>query len=386
MGTQVTIEYDVTPTVVPTSITATSMNAAAIPIPPYILLKYGLRVISDDTNVVGSVAKRVIVLGFGPSAPATATANLAAGGSTVASVTVSAAGQDYVVPPVVSFSGPANTLASGIARLKGVAIENLAGGGGYSASSTVTFVGGLAPALFVQATGDKRPGSNNDNNRVTNAPNGPPYAINSISIINGGAGYTIGNVAVLIQGGGVEDAAGGIQAFARVNNIDANGAILGVELIDPGQGYLYPPKISFLDTTNPTSETQAGTPAKACANMGAGTPMRGTPTFGGGGNISGVTITSEGSGYVAAPTVVFFDPTFGGIDASASVGMGVDQVVVTYPGQGYTDVPTVTLTPLFESMYPDGGGQDGPFYFFPMYQAIKQALPGAVVSMTPVVA
>jgi uncharacterized repeat protein (TIGR01451 family) len=61
--------------------------------------------------------------------------------------------------------------------------------------------------------------------------------------------------------------------------------------------------------------------------------------------ISGIAITSGGSGYTSAPTVVFGGGGGSGATAKALVvGSEVVSIVITNPGSGYTSAPTVTFT------------------------------------------
>jgi hypothetical protein len=68
-----------------------------------------------------------------------------------------------------------------------------------------------------------------------------------------------------------------------------------------------------------------------------------------GGQVTDVTVTNGGSGYVGPPSVTFSPPTNpNGIAAqgvSFVVGGVVTDVVVTYTGAGYTSAPTVTIGP-----------------------------------------
>ena len=79
----------------------------------------------------------------------------------------------------------------------------------------------------------------------------------SISITNGGSGYSnneSGNVTVTIS---VPDLAGGSQAFATANVSD-EGIISSIDVTEEGSGYLYPATISIAD-----ANTTPGTGASA---------------------------------------------------------------------------------------------------------------------------
>jgi hypothetical protein len=64
------------------------------------------------------------------------------------------------------------------------------------------------------------------------------------------------------------------------------------------------------------------------------------------GGVTGVTITSGGSGYAAAPTVTFSAPASGTTaTGTATITSGaVTSVTITDPGSGYTSAPTVTFS------------------------------------------
>ena len=135
-----------------------------------------------------------------------------------------------------------------------------------------------------------------------------------------------------------------------------------------------------------TQVASAGTQAAAVPLMGAGIPATATLTIGGGGDITGFAITYAGQGYVSPPTPVIYDPAATGSGGVLAVSMGVDgkSVAIDFPGLGLTTAPTVVLTPYFKSSYPDGGGQDGQFWNFPLFWALQQATACEVVPAAPV--
>ena len=396
---KVTVLYQVTASGPAAATVANAISPAQIPLPVETLLQMGLRVESDTYGVVGT-ANRTTVLDFGPSAAGTATAVMSADGRTVKSVTVTP-GLDYVVPPVVSFSAPPPQktppqppfpgsqaipnprLARGRAYLNAQSIENLAGGANYNnGTTTVAFVGGFPPALFLGPQSGKSiaqlvpPNAPAPNNRFG-------YCVQQISIAKQGRGYGA-TTQVQILGGGQSN--GGIQAQAIVSQFGPNGEIEVVTVINSGSLYATAPEIAFYDPAAPGTQANAGTKAVACALMGAGKPALGTVTVVAG-LVTVIAITDPGEGYIQAPTVVVTDTgVVPGTGAGATVGMGVGTVIVTDPGQGYTPgtPPTVTLTPFFKSMFPDSSDQRVPFYFFPLTNQIKQALPTQVVSVVPV--
>jgi formylglycine-generating enzyme required for sulfatase activity len=64
------------------------------------------------------------------------------------------------------------------------------------------------------------------------------------------------------------------------------------------------------------------------------------------GSVTGVMVTSGGSGYVAAPAVAFVGGGGTGAGAIAHVSGGaVDNIVIQSPGSGYTNAPVVAIAP-----------------------------------------
>jgi hypothetical protein len=370
-----------------------TLGGAGVLVPVAMLTQQGLRVTSDTTTATGTGANRNIQIALGPSATATATAVLARD-ATLASVTVGSAGEDYVLPPVISFTGGgvggANLVygpegngeqyPKAIAYLNVQAAAIVYAGTTYSNQTTLAFIGGLPPAIFPVQPQDTRywstPGA-----AALPTPNGPPYAVNSLNLVTSGNSYS--NQTYLLFEGPLQP--GGHQAIAVSTNIGPNGQILGIELVDPGQGYLDVATVSIIDpvsTTPPTSENRI--PAAITTNMGAGTPATATLTIDGlTGEITGIAGLTPGSGYVQPPTMVIYDPTGAGSGGELTARMGVGAIDVTYKGRGLSTVPTVVLTPFFKSLFPDASDQKVPFYNFPMYQLLKAAIACEIVPATP---
>jgi hypothetical protein len=243
----------------------------------------------------------------------------------------------------------------------------------------VTFIGGLPPALFPVQPQDTRYWSNP---ATLPASNGPPFAVNSLSLVASGNSYSA-NTYLVFEG---PLQAGGHQAIAIITNIGPNGQILAIELVDPGAGYLGAATVAIVDptpTTPPTSVNRI--PAKITANMGAGTPATATLTLNGlTGAITGIAGLTAGVGYVQPPTMVIYDPTGAGSGGQLTARMGVGNINVTYAGRGLATVPTVVITPFFDSMFPATGDQRVPFYDFPMLQLLKAAIACEIVPSTPV--
>ncbi|MDA8105302.1 MAG: multicopper oxidase domain-containing protein [Nitrospiraceae bacterium] len=142
-------------------------------------------------------------------------------------------------------------------------------------------------------------------------------AIRNITVINGGAGYTVATVTV------DPPPPGGTQATASA--AVSGGAVTAINIINPGSGYYYAPGVTI---------SGDGTGAAAVANFGA-TPQA----------IRSVTVTNGGSGCVASPTVNFLGGGGTGATASATAPAGeITGITVTNGGSGYTSLPAVAIT------------------------------------------
>ncbi|MBI3449616.1 MAG: hypothetical protein HY049_11965 [Acidobacteria bacterium] len=114
----------------------------------------------------------------------------------------------------------------------------------------------------------------------------------------------------------------------------------------PGQtAYLDTPVVpvmAFAEGYNPPDcDYPSATPAvKEVNGFGAGPWVLAGP----GGPVTGLTLTNQGAGYTARPTVSF-DLTSGGSGAAAVTFMKVTAVTPNSNGSGYQSVPTVTIDP-----------------------------------------
>jgi hypothetical protein len=214
------------------------------------------------------------------------------------------------------------------------------------------------------------PVQNNAVNSAVTAPNFTEMAmrtfgdqVGSITVTSGGSGYT-GNPLVHIAG--ASGAASGAAAAATVGAV-----ITAINVTAGGSGYTAAPAVTITDTGTPiTTATATATVTFTVASVGAPTAGTGTGyvvgnvitlTGGGGfgatatvasvsttGGITGVTVTSPGSGYTSAPAVTNISSTTGtGAVLSmltpvlATTG-SVTAITVTNGGAGYT-APTITI-------------------------------------------
>lgn len=229
---------------------------SSVPVPPTILSAFGLRVISDATTSADPVV-RTIVLGLNPPSAASATATLAdqgASGSGVGSITVSAAGSGYVLPPIVSFTG-------------GRPIPPVEPGFPTQTIDVNQQVGSLNSPAVAQAY-LKAVGTN---------------------IGSGGSGYDSATTTLVVAG---RQEKGG--AALVLTPTFTGGVLTGVAITAAGSGYTGVPQISVVDSSG------SGSGASVTVTMG----------------VSNIDVLRPGTGYDAAPTVVltpvfqaFFPPS-----------------------------------------------------------------------------
>lgn len=127
------------------------------------------------------------------------------------------------------------------------------------------------------------------------------------------------------------------------------GTVVGGVITNAGSGYtdgIYYP--SNYPINNPNAVAQAGTAAAPSVTFAAGGGSilaQGNLVVGGAINTT-IAITSAGSGYTRAPTVIIDPPPAGGVRATAVCtisGGAINAVTVTNQGAGYTAAPNVTV-------------------------------------------
>ena len=126
---------------------------------------------------------------------------------------------------------------------------------------------------------------------------------------------------------GVATMINNIIDFCNVDPTDKR--VQGVEIINPGSGYIEPPMVAFTGG--------GGSGAEATAYIGDGV-------------VGVITVTDGGSGYLSNPTVTISAPTGVGTTAVAtasaytnSAGI-VTSIRITNAGLGYTEAPTITFS------------------------------------------
>lgn len=264
----------------------------------------------------------------GPTAKVTA----AFDGKVIA-VAIESEGSGFSSPPVVTFSGGNGSGATAVAVIEG-GVGSLAitsPGSGYFLPPSLRFNGTGIPATgrcSVDANGNivsaaiESPGVYRSPPTVEIIPD---KWLTAINVSSGGAEYsTPPTVSICGTGNGR-----GAAAFAKID-----GAVVEVEVVLGGRGYSPddPPEIVF------TSQSGA-TAARAEAVLDPET-----------GAILSVTVTSGGSDYQFAPTVLIQTNQGAGAMLKARIAGPVSEVTVTQKGEGYATTPVV----LFQ-----GGGGTG---------------------------
>lgn len=198
-------------------------------------------------------------------------------------------------------------------------------------------------------------------------------------------------------------------ATATASVVGGSGAVGPIEaltLTGNGSTYAAPPIVQISETAagvTPTAKAQAHatlnvdainvtagggsyTGATTVTLVGGlrpgGVAATATPTIGGGGAITGISVVTPGGPYQSPPTVVIAD-TGGGSGATAVADLQVGALVLDNPGAGYLS-PSVTIIDLFDYTWPAAtADQRQPFYNL-MTNAIRAATSSPVQAIAPV--
>ncbi len=407
MVTQVQLVY----TIEPTGASATALAAlmSAVPVPADLLQAAGLRVTSD-TTADGPPVTRTIDLSFVPSVAPTAMATLN-NQDQVDAVTVTAAGEDLILPPQVSFTGGGDNIvrrALATAYLNVQGLTRVSDGTAYSAGTIAVVIGAMAPPVY---TPTYPPGYGRQE-ALGEVKNGylPTSCVQGLSIGVQGKGYSASSV-IQFQGGLDQSNPNARPAQAVITAFGPHGEIYGVQLIDPGEGYIQVPKIVVVDpgqasggfmsmqpnpitgrALNPnTTGAQYGdaTPsaiknvkANISPVMGQGTAATVTLTIVGGA-ITAAAVATNGARYTQVPEIFIYDPMGTGSGGVITARMGLGEIDLLTGGQGYEAAPGVVLTPAFDSLFPATGDQRAPFWNL-MQPALQTATLSPVSSAPPV--
>ncbi|MGY3591283.1 filamentous hemagglutinin family protein [Bradyrhizobium sp. USDA 4341] len=139
----------------------------------------------------------------------------------------------------------------------------------------------------------------------------------SFAVVSGGSGYSNGDP-VTVSG---TDNNGNPVTATGTAIVSANGAVTGVKLTSSGSGFP-----GFVDSISVDSATGDGG-AQLTASLG----------------VVGVTVTNPGSGYTSMPTFSFANGG-GGVATSAQAVVNVTGINLTNPGDGYLSTPTINIS------------------------------------------
>jgi hypothetical protein len=147
----------------------------------------------------------------------------------------------------------------------------------------------------------------------------------------------------------------------------AGGAVTGLNLINPGSGYIGAPTVTFggpgTGATGTATVSSVGVisievlkggrryaqPPTVYINGGGGTGATAIAVLSQWGNVAEIIVTAAGTGYTSIPTIsivpVNGDTQGGGAYAVASINLGIlTGVTLTLGGSGYGTAPAVTLS------------------------------------------
>ena len=294
-----------------------------------------------------------------PGIPAKAVA-LTAGG--VDGVTITRGGSAYAEPPAVKFFGDGSG-AEGVSKIKGhVALVSVTSGGkGYTSSPAVVFTGGGGSGAKAVAVIEQGAVSSvvmtNRGSGYTTAPSVTfeegggtdakaqavlSASVYAVEVTNAGTGYT--KPPSVVFGSGTAKASASVSmSVAGVSlksggrywntpptvTVEPDSTISGISLSSKGDGYTSEPDVLLVGGT--------GTGAAAVCKIA--------------GSVSAVSVQSKGGGYSSKypPSVEFI----GGFDlASGLAAKGnvqaseegqITGVQITSPGSGYRTAPSVSL-------------------------------------------
>jgi hypothetical protein len=350
-------------------------EVAAVPLPSAIE-DLGAFVLADTTSIVAAKVQRATTIQVTCPVPATVAPVLDVDAG-IESVGVLTSGQGYVRPPVLLaidnvdiFNTPQKG-ASFQAYLKLVTGEGgltrIAAGTGYSARTIVGAVGGLPPGTFTDTETDIDEGADRGSDflgtlgvaaRTVDPPSrvGPntEACVNFVTVLVGGENYSAETQILFL---GAEPDAGGRPPFAFPVIDPVTGAITGVQMVDPGMGFIAPLTAVAFDPTD------AGSGAELSVSMMRGRPAALTFTR----NVVTGAITSVdllggdgGDGYVTVPRIVIFDPagtgsgavyTADAVPGGAVAQLGVSRVDVLAKGALYNVAVILAVLTRFEAAY-----------------------------------
>lgn len=274
----------------------------------------------------GYVTAPAVTITGGGGTGATFIANLGTGNQAgqVVSYTKINSGSGYTSVPTItvgSLQATAQaTLGTGANAGTLASIDPLLIGAGYTSTTlpTVIIVGGggsgakASPIVSQgQVTGYT---ITNAGSGYTTAPtiivSPPPNSISGI-----GSGYQVDKL-VTLQGGSVSNLTTAYAATAKVTSVSSTGAILGLDLLNPG-------KYDYLTSPNGLSNLKVVPLTGSAGTAGVVSAV---------GFVNAVELVSSGSGYLSAPTVSFSGGNGSGAAAFASLITPTGEVICGVSG------------------------------------------------------
>lgn len=298
--------------------------------------------------------------------------------SFVQSIQVTEQGQGYTHQPTILVDPPV-----GYSATQAQAVANVSGG--QITSYTITnpgsgYTGGAYLTVF-DPGGDAPPATT------------LVYRAQSVSITNAGAGYRVADL-ITIDGGIYPDLTVDSPTVLQVAAVSATGAVLGVVFSATGNYSTLPLVSGAPTTTNGVGKGFACsldfgifqilmdpsgvgyTRPVVTISGGGGITVRATADFdANSGTVAGVSMISQGDGYIAQPLVSITGGGGVGATALSIVENGsVVRVRVNNPGENFSSVPEITFS--------GGGGsgaQAGIVYFKVMYVTVANGGTGYAV-------
>lgn len=267
-------------------------------------------------------------VGIADGVQATATATIATCTKCVTALTLTSGGSGYSSAPRISFSGGGGSGASAGATIAGsVATISVANSGrGYSPSSVpaVTISGGNCAANCVAATATAKLGVFSNNNCAAGSPGPGQGCVLSITVTNGGSGYSVAPSVQVAAPTGCNNRFNR-HSFCTTATASAtiSGSVVGVAITSPGSNYATTPSVVF--------SGGGGNGAAATATVTTNT------------GVTGIAIGNSGNGYLWAPPVSVAPPSSGTAATATVSSMAVSNVTVTNVGQYGYQAPSVTI-------------------------------------------
>jgi len=262
----------------------------------------------------------------------------------VTSIAVTNGGSGYAAAPTVTISGGGGSGAKAVAVISGGVVTSVFvsnPGSGYTSTPSVTFSSGAAAATASTssvevcttsnvlaantATGNftfvvSTAGSVTDGTTVTDTVNVGVTPTDTDGVLSNNTKSTSTTVQRRID----------VAVFKSSDAFNA----------DLGPGFIYPGNPATTTAMNWfVTETNNGPSRASSVTLVDQLPSGFTYS-----NNMAVTVTDDGSGYNAAPTVSFSGGGGSGAAATAKLGGFVNAITVTNAGSGYTTAPTVTIS------------------------------------------